>query len=188
MRGSWRLLFKGQRGWWCRGRMEWGGVRYSHQDTWRMEDAVWSVLVAGYVLGYSLTMKSKNNDKIRVMIIITTISSMMSRHVVSTAPICGYRSVFGLLSEHVPKPPHMHRSHVGLGLIRTVHNSLLHEGLKYILQQGTCKRCGSLLTTTSRNLCCCFFEKTSKATTVMSKQPKAFDIAKRSRFGVVKRQ
>ena len=130
-----------------------------HQDTWRMEDAVWSVLVAGYVLGYSLTMKSKNNDKIRVMIIITTISSMMSRHVVSTAPICGYRSVFGLLSEHVPKPPHMHRSHVGLGLIRTVHNSLLHEGLKYILQQGTCKRCGSLLTTTSRNLCCCFFLK-----------------------------
>jgi len=60
-----------------------------HQDTWRMEDEVWSVLVAGYVLGYSLMMKSKNNDKTRVMIVITIITSMMSRNVVSTAPVWG---------------------------------------------------------------------------------------------------
>jgi len=97
-----------------------------------MEYEVWSVPVAGYVLGYSLTMKSKNNDKTRVMIIITiiTTTTMMSTPVVSTALIWGYRSIFGLLSEHVSKPPHMHRSSTGLGITRTVHNSLLHEGVK----------------------------------------------------------
>jgi len=54
-----------------------------------VEDEVWSVLVAGYVLGYSLTMKSENNDKTRVMIIITIITSTMSRHGVSIALIWG---------------------------------------------------------------------------------------------------
>jgi len=52
-----------------------------------VEDEVWSVLVAGYVLGYSLTMKSENNDKTRVMIIIIITTTIMSRPVVSTAPI-----------------------------------------------------------------------------------------------------
>ena len=86
--------------------MEQGGVRYLHQDTWRMEYEVWSVLVAGYVLGYSLTMKSKNNDKTRVMIIIIT-TTMVSRQVVSAAPIWGHRSIYGLLLEDVPEPPPM---------------------------------------------------------------------------------
>jgi len=61
-----------------------GGVRYASRH---VEYASWSVLVAGCVLGYSLMKKSNNNDKTRVMIIITIITRMMSRHVVSTAPI-----------------------------------------------------------------------------------------------------
>jgi len=63
-----------------------GGVRYASRH---VEYVGWSVLVAGYVLGYSHTMKSKNNDKTRVMIIITIITSMIFRRVVSTAPIWG---------------------------------------------------------------------------------------------------
>ena len=66
------------------------GVRYASRH---VEYVGWrSVSVAGYMLGYSLTMKSKNNDKTRVMIIIIIIiiiaaATMMSRQVVSTAPI-----------------------------------------------------------------------------------------------------